>query len=184
MIRFSFLLRIRRMRFSEGTTVWLDLPDRDWRLTIAENFVPVHHAATLTPGHTHRRALAVLYDVKIGDLLEGHCNPARNHPWCCPGLEPGFGKGGTGVLKVDGKEVANQKIPHTIPFIMTLGETFDVGLDTRTLVDENDYQVPFAFTGKVDKVSVQLNLPSFPVASSSIRQRRSAVPCVGPLRPR
>ena len=40
---------------------------------------------------------------------------------------PGFGKGGTGVLKVDGKEVANQKIPHTIPFLLTIDETFDVG---------------------------------------------------------
>jgi hypothetical protein len=71
--------------------------------------------------------------------------------------EPGFGKGGTGVLKVDGKEVANQKIPSTIPFLMTLGETFDIGSDTRTSVDDGDYQVPFAFTGKVEKVSVQLN---------------------------
>lgn len=71
--------------------------------------------------------------------------------------EPGFGKGGTGVLKVDGKEVANQKIPHTIPFLMTLGETFDVGSDSRSSVDDNDYQVPFAFTGKVGQVSVQLN---------------------------
>ena len=71
--------------------------------------------------------------------------------------EPGFGKGGTGVLKVDGKEVANQKIPHTIPFVMTLGETFDIGSDNRTSVDENDYQVPFAFTGRVEKVSVQLH---------------------------
>jgi len=71
--------------------------------------------------------------------------------------EPGFGKGGTGVLKVDGTEVANQKIPHTTPFLMTLGETFDVGSDTRTSVDDSDYQVPFAFTGKVEKVSVQLN---------------------------
>ena len=71
--------------------------------------------------------------------------------------EPGFGKGGTGVLKVDGNEVANQKIPHTIPFLMTLGETFDIGSDTRTSVDDNDYQVPFAFTGKLDKVSMQLN---------------------------
>jgi arylsulfatase len=70
---------------------------------------------------------------------------------------PGFGKGGTGVLTVDGKEVANQKIPHTIPFLMTLGETLDVGSDTRTSVDEDDYQVPFAFTGKLDKVSVRLN---------------------------
>jgi arylsulfatase len=71
--------------------------------------------------------------------------------------EPGFGKGGTGVLAVDGKEVANHKIPHTTPFLMTLGETFDIGSDTRTSVDDGDYQVPFAFTGKVDKVSVQLN---------------------------
>ena len=61
------------------------------------------------------------------------------------------------MLNVDGNEVANQKIPHTIPFIMTLGETSDIGSDSRTSVDEHDYQVPFAFTGKVDKVSVQLN---------------------------
>jgi arylsulfatase len=71
--------------------------------------------------------------------------------------QPGFGKGGTGVLMVDGKAVANQKIPHTIPFLMTLGETFDVGSDTRTSVNEDDYQVPFPFSGKLDKVSVQLN---------------------------
>ena len=30
---------------------------------------------------------------------------------------PGFGKGGTGVLSVDGKEVASKTIPHTIPFV-------------------------------------------------------------------
>lgn len=42
------------------------------------------------------------------------------------------------MLKVDGKEVANQKIPHTIPFLMTIDETFDVGLDTRTPVDDDD----------------------------------------------
>ena len=68
---------------------------------------------------------------------------------------PGFGKGGTGVLKVDGKEVAKQKIPHTIPFILTIDETFDVGMDTRTPVDDNDYQVPFRFTGKIDKLTYQ-----------------------------
>jgi len=70
---------------------------------------------------------------------------------------PGLGKDGTGVLKVDGKEVANQKVPHTIPFLMTIDETFDVGVDTRTSVEDKDYQVPFAFTGKVEKLSVQLN---------------------------
>jgi arylsulfatase A-like enzyme len=69
---------------------------------------------------------------------------------------PGFGKGGTGVLKVDGKEVAIKKIPHTIPFLLTIDETFDVGLDTRTSVDDEDYQVPFAFTGKIAKLTVEL----------------------------
>ena len=28
---------------------------------------------------------------------------------------PGMGKGGTGVLSVDGKQAASKKIPHTIP---------------------------------------------------------------------
>ena len=49
---------------------------------------------------------------------------------------PGFGKGGTGVLSVDGKEVASKKIPHTIPFLATVDETFDVGVDTREAVDD------------------------------------------------
>ena len=48
---------------------------------------------------------------------------------------PGFGKGGTGVLKVDGREVANQTIPPPIPFICRGDETFDVGVDTRTGVE-------------------------------------------------
>jgi len=69
---------------------------------------------------------------------------------------PGFGKGGTGVLKIDGNEVANQKIPHTVPIIMPWDETFDVGVDTRTPVDDNDYQIPFRFTGKIAKLTIKL----------------------------
>jgi arylsulfatase A-like enzyme len=69
---------------------------------------------------------------------------------------PGPGKGGTGVLKVDGKEVAKAKVPHTIPFLMAIDETFDVGVDTRTPVDDKDYQVPFRFTGKLTKLTIRL----------------------------
>jgi arylsulfatase A-like enzyme len=69
---------------------------------------------------------------------------------------PGFGKGGTGVLSVDGKPVANKTIPHTIPFVETIYETFDVGVDTRTGVDDNDYKPPFRFSGKIDKLTVKL----------------------------
>lgn len=69
----------------------------------------------------------------------------------------GPGKGGSGVLNVDGKEVASQKVANTVPFLMTIDETFDVGVDTRTGVEDGDYQVPFQFTGTIDKLSVQLN---------------------------
>ena len=68
---------------------------------------------------------------------------------------PGFGKGGTGVLSVDGKEVANKKMAHTVPFLLSFDETFDVGVDTRTGVDDNDYQVPFKFTGNVRQANGQ-----------------------------
>jgi arylsulfatase A-like enzyme len=69
---------------------------------------------------------------------------------------PGFGKGGTGVLTVDGSEVSRKQIPHTIPFLMTIDETFDIGVDTRTPVDDNDYQVPFRFNGKIGKLTYKL----------------------------
>jgi arylsulfatase A-like enzyme len=69
---------------------------------------------------------------------------------------PGFAKGGTGVLSVDGKEVANRTIPHTMPFLETIDETFDVGVDTRSGVDDKDYQLPFRFSGKINKLTVKL----------------------------
>ena len=69
---------------------------------------------------------------------------------------PGFGKGGTGVLAVDGKEVARKTVPHTIPVLMTIDESFDVGVDTRTGVDDNDYLPPFRFSGKLDKLTINL----------------------------
>src|SRR3984885_2537233 len=68
---------------------------------------------------------------------------------------PGPGKGGTGVLTVDGKLVAAKTIPHTIPFLMAIDETFDIGSDTRTGVDDS-YKLPFQFTGKIDKLTFNL----------------------------
>ncbi len=69
---------------------------------------------------------------------------------------PGLGKGGTGVLKVDGVAVATQKMAHTIPLSMSIDESFDIGTDTRSGVNDADYQAPFAFTGKIVKVTVEL----------------------------
>jgi len=69
---------------------------------------------------------------------------------------PGIAQGGTGVLKVDGKEVRTLTLPTTIPFMLPPGETFDVGVDTRTGVNDKDYQVPFRFNGKIDKLTFTL----------------------------
>ena len=68
---------------------------------------------------------------------------------------PGPAKGGTGVLSVDGKEVARKSMEHTIPMIMPFDETFDVGLDTRTPVDFS-YDVPFRFTGNIDRLTYDI----------------------------
>jgi arylsulfatase len=71
----------------------------------------------------------------------------------------GIGRGGTGVLKVDGQEVASRKMERTIPLILQWDENFDVGADTGTPVDDNDYQVPFRFTGKLDKLTLTIDRP-------------------------
>ena len=72
--------------------------------------------------------------------------------------EPGLGKGGTGVLSVDGKEVTRNKLEHTIPITLPEDETFDIGQDTRTGVAllEHRYDPPFKFTGKINKLTFKL----------------------------
>jgi arylsulfatase len=70
----------------------------------------------------------------------------------------GVGRGGIGVLKVDGKEVARQAMERTIPFILQWDENFDIGADTGTPVAE-DYQVPFKFTGTLDKLTLTIDRP-------------------------
>lgn len=68
---------------------------------------------------------------------------------------PGLGKGGTGVLSVDGREFSRKKVEHTIPFLMALDESLDIGMDTRTPVD-NSYKLPFRFTGRIDKLTYKI----------------------------
>ena len=48
---------------------------------------------------------------------------------------------------------------HTVPLILQWDETFDVGADTGTTVDDQDYQVPFAFTGTLDKLTIKIDRP-------------------------
>jgi arylsulfatase A-like enzyme len=99
----------------------------------------------LTPGkHT------IVYDFKYDGL--GFATLAFNNM-------SGLGRPGTGVLKVDGKVVSTQTMDHTVPLVLPWDETFDIGSDTGTPVDDEDYQVPFPFTGKIDKLTIAVDAP-------------------------
>ena len=70
-----------------------------------------------------------------------------------------LGQGGTGVLSVDGKEVARNSMEHATPITFPEDETFDIGSDTRTGVAllEYRYDVPFPFTGTINKLTFKLD---------------------------
>jgi arylsulfatase A-like enzyme len=69
---------------------------------------------------------------------------------------PGLGKGGTGTLKVDGAVADSHPMPKSLPISTGWNEVFNVGIDTATPVDDKDYQVPFPFTGTIEKLTVKL----------------------------
>ena len=47
-------------------------------------------------------------------------------------------------------------MPRSVPVRLPWCETFNVGIDTGTPVDDQDYQVPFKFTGKIKKLTIRL----------------------------
>jgi arylsulfatase A-like enzyme len=67
----------------------------------------------------------------------------------------GVGKGGLATLKVDGEKVAEGRVERTIPYRFSLDEGLDVGEDSGTPVNLT-YDVPFRFTGRVEKVTIDL----------------------------
>jgi len=71
----------------------------------------------------------------------------------------GLGRPGTGTLKVDSKEVATQTMDHTLPMILQWDESFDIGSDTLTGVNDEDYQPPFTLTAKLSKLTIKVDRP-------------------------
>ena len=71
----------------------------------------------------------------------------------------GIGKGGTGTLKVDGKVVATKKMEKTIPIILQWDESFDIGSDTITGVNDSDYKPPFPLTAEFNKLTIKIDRP-------------------------
>jgi len=75
----------------------------------------------------------------------------------------GIDRSGTGVLKVDGKEVARQTMERTVPLVLQWDENFDIGADTGTPVAD-DYQLPFKFMGKLNKLTLKIDRPQLSTA--------------------
>jgi len=66
----------------------------------------------------------------------------------------GMGKGGTGTLSVDGRQVATGRIERTQAFLFSLDETADVGVDGATPVVEDYGSLHGRFNGKIDRVTI------------------------------
>jgi hypothetical protein len=71
----------------------------------------------------------------------------------------GMGRGGTGMLKVDGKAVAEQKMERTLPFVLAWDENLDGGSDAGTPVDDRDHPVPFRFAGGINAITPSIDRP-------------------------
>jgi hypothetical protein len=65
------------------------------------------------------------------------------------------GTGGRSILSVDGKKVAEAKIPKTQPFVFSADEGTDVGLDAETNVSPAYLQNANAFSGRIIQVKVE-----------------------------
>jgi len=71
----------------------------------------------------------------------------------------GLGRPGTGTLKVDGNVVATNRMERTLPMILQWDESFDIGSDTLTGVNDQDYQPPFPLTAKLNKLTIKVDRP-------------------------
>ena len=88
--------------------------------------------------------------------------PTRSRPASTPSCStstttaPASARAAPASSRSTARKSPARRCQHTVPFMITLDESFDVGVDTRTGVDDNDYQPPFRFTGKLDKLTIEL----------------------------
>jgi arylsulfatase len=84
----------------------------------------------------------------------------------------GLGRSGTGTLKVDGKEVQTITVKRTLPMILQWDESFDIGSDTLTGVNDADYKPPFPLTAKLNKLTIKVDRPK--ISEEDIKKLEAA----------
>ena len=68
----------------------------------------------------------------------------------------GLGKGGAGTIVVNGEKAATGRLERTQAMIFSADEGVDVGLDGETNVTDDYKEGDNHFTGKIQKVTVEL----------------------------
>jgi len=63
----------------------------------------------------------------------------------------------TGALMVDGRVVATQKLKRDLPMILQWDESFDIGYDTLTGINDVDYKPPFPLTANLNKLKIRMD---------------------------
>ncbi len=87
----------------------------------------------------------------------------------------GLGKGGTGTIFVNGKQVAEGRIERTQPMIFSADETADVGIDLGTPVVESvGAEQKSRFTGSIPKLTIEVRDPSAK-ADAAVRDAQKEV---------
>ncbi len=135
----------------KGKPVWL------WNLVDLER-LKWEGAEALTPGR-HTVEFEFKYDgLGAGTLVFNSFS--------------GVGRPGVGTLKVDGKAVDTKEMKRTLPMILQWDESFDVGSDTLTGVNDADYQPPFPLTAKLNKLTIKVDRPT--LSAEDIKKLKEA----------
>ncbi len=71
----------------------------------------------------------------------------------------GIGRPAETTFKVDGEVVDSKRMEKTIPIILQWDESFDIGSDTITGVNDADYMPPFPLTATLDKLTIKIDRP-------------------------
>ena len=66
-----------------------------------------------------------------------------------------MGKGGKLTRTANGRKIAEGRLERTVPVQFSIGEGLDIGMDGGSPVDFT-YKMPFAFTGRIRKVTIEL----------------------------
>jgi arylsulfatase len=85
----------------------------------------------------------------------------------------GVGRPGVGTLKVDGKVVDTKPMKRTLPMILQWDESFDIGSDTLTGVNDADYKPPFPLTAKLNKLTIKVDRPQ--LSPADIKKLQAAM---------